>query len=83
MNYGIKQQGKFIFCANCGRVISETGEYQSNFCFVCGNPLKIDAINKHEAVLEETKANLITQLTNSAKELETDSLAKVLNNLNK
>lgn len=57
MNYGVKQNGKFIFCANCGRVISQEGEYNANFCYVCGNPLKIEAIEAREREIAEAVKN--------------------------
>lgn len=63
MSYGVRQDGKHIFCAQCGRVISESGEYKSNFCFVCGNPLKISAIAQREAEIEEA----ISKFVESAK----------------
>lgn len=44
MEYGIKMIEKNVFCANCGRLISTTGSYEANFCSVCGNPLKMQAI---------------------------------------
>ncbi|MGI5841938.1 MAG: hypothetical protein ACOX6H_01425 [Christensenellales bacterium] len=44
MEYGIKMIEKNVFCANCGRLISTTGSYEANFCSVCGNPLKVQAI---------------------------------------
>lgn len=56
MSYGVKQNGKFIFCAKCGRVVSEDGEYSANYCFVCGNPLKIEAIAEREQEIEDAIA---------------------------
>lgn len=48
MEYGTKKIGEIVFCANCGRVVSQNGEFDSNFCFVCGNPLKPTAVAMRE-----------------------------------
>ena len=53
MEYGIKKIDEITFCANCGRVVSETGEFNDNFCFKCGNPLKIEALLEREKELSE------------------------------
>lgn len=57
MSYGIKQNGSFIFCAKCGRVVSDTGEYSANYCFACGNPLKAEAIMERENEIAEAIKN--------------------------
>lgn len=53
MEYGVKNLGEFVFCANCGRLISQNGEYDANFCFVCGAPLKMEAIERKEQEIKE------------------------------
>lgn len=78
MNFGIKTQGKYIFCANCGRVVSETGEYDAHYCFKCGNPLKIDAIQAKEKEVLEIEKNYIHHLKEVAEQLETNSFEKIL-----
>ena len=78
MKFGIKQQNNFIFCANCGRVVSEDGSYDSNYCFVCGNPLKLDAIEQTEQREQLTEDALLQRLQNAAKNLNSDSLKEVL-----
>jgi predicted amidophosphoribosyltransferase len=78
MKYGIKQQNNFIFCANCGRVISENGSYDAKYCFVCGNPLKIEAVEETENRIKLTEEALIKKLQNASKTLNTDSLKKAL-----
>ena len=61
MEYGVKNMGNYVFCANCGRIISENGEYEANFCFVCGNPLKMKAIEQKEQEIQEIEANLLAK----------------------
>jgi len=58
MQYGIKQIGKIIFCANCGKVISQTGEYESNFCYSCGNPISMEGIELKEQEIKDIQASL-------------------------
>jgi len=62
MEYGVKNMGENIFCANCGRLISQTGEYDSNFCFVCGAPLKLEAIEMKEKEIKEIEENLLKKI---------------------
>lgn len=62
MEYGIKTIGKNVFCANCGRLVSPNGEYEENFCFVCGTPLKMAAIEMKEQEIKEIEQNLIARL---------------------
>ena len=57
MSYGVRQNGKFIFCANCGKVVSENGQYSANFCYNCGNPLKMSAIEQRENEIAEAVKN--------------------------
>ncbi|MDD4210882.1 MAG: hypothetical protein PHC46_00615 [Clostridia bacterium] len=78
MNFGIKQQNNFIFCANCGRVVSENGLYDAKYCFVCGNPLKIEAVEETEERIKLTEDALLQRLQNAAKNLNSDSLKEVL-----
>jgi rRNA maturation endonuclease Nob1 len=58
MEYGTKLIGEIVFCANCGRVVSQNGVYDANFCFVCGNPLKPDAVSMREQEIAEAIKNI-------------------------
>lgn len=62
MEYGVKNMGDNVFCANCGRLISQNGEYDANFCFVCGAPLKMAAIEMKEKEIKEIEENLLKRM---------------------
>lgn len=55
MEYGVKTSGTFVFCANCGRLISKDGTVDANFCFVCGNPLNSVGIEMKEKEINQIK----------------------------
>jgi|GEM_PF-3951991 DNA-directed RNA polymerase subunit M/transcription elongation factor TFIIS len=83
MNFGIKQLSKNIFCANCGRLITKQGEFDANYCFVCGNPLKAKAIEEKQQEVNEYEKNNMKKLLEISKDLNTDSLKKVIDEINK
>lgn len=81
MEFGIKTIGKNKFCANCGRLIVQDKEVTSNYCFVCGAPLKMEAIEAKEKEVIELNNEFVKKLQSAAEELKTDSLQEVLKNI--
>ena len=62
MKYGIEEKENIVKCANCGRIISKDGNYKDNFCYHCGNPLKLDAIDTKENEIQDIRAEVIESL---------------------
>jgi len=83
MKYGIREHGSTIYCANCGRIISETGSYSDKYCKECGNPLIQDAIINSEIRENDLKENFTNLIKELSRKLETDSLTIVLERLEK
>ena len=59
---GITERDDIIRCANCGEIISKTGEYTQKYCFNCGNPLLIDAIMEYEEKMEKIKGDTVKEV---------------------
>jgi len=83
MKYGIRENGSTIYCANCGRIISQTGSYSDKYCKECGSPLMQDAIIQAEIRENDLKLNFTNLIKQLSKKLETDSLTIILERLEK
>jgi|LGOV01.1.fsa_nt_gb uncharacterized OB-fold protein len=78
MKFGIEQvKGKTI-CANCGRMISPDLDLKANYCFYCGTPLSITAI---EVVEQRQATSQVRALTEIAKSTTSEEVLQIVETL--
>ena len=78
MQYGIIEEIGKLFCKNCQTLVSNDTNLSVNYCHKCGNPLSIDAINDCEKQNLVNEKNVLIKVRDTAKSLNTDSVAKTL-----
>ena len=78
MKYGIEQKQGKLYCANCGKIASESDELEKNYCEKCGAPLTITAIADYEETLNGAGLGVLKALKEIAVQNKTDSFLEIL-----